>query len=536
MLSSGAPSKSRKPGWLVWVLLAAVILAGLALSLGPTILLKAALARLLPAESGLTLEYTTAQAGFLPGWAEITGLTIGDRKGDGAPPLLALKRLRLDGLRPGSLLRSAANSWFPEPAFEADEVLAEGLTIRHRQLSADLETAYLRRPHWPPHQGPPEDGLSFDQLEARGLNISSRQGSLGFSRLEARDLGPEFLAALSLRDFHFEYAPGPDGRDKFQLEALSLAGLRLEAIRRLSAGPVWWGLLAGCDDLNLVRGRLTRSGSEALTVRAVNFDSVSRPTGATGFRRRLELSVDLKALSADSREPFWTDLRDIAGDRFQADLNLELDYDPGSKRAELKNTRLIVPQLGRLELTGALGGVEAVKSHHSPSQLLLSARGWSLEKMGLLFEDQGLAANFYRHLGHTVFGGAPSGQSGANIINYVVAPLARDLEYEQGLDNLPALVSEAEAFLERPLSLWLRAEPAPPLPLLPVINSISFMSFANQGKYDIIEKLRLTLVVNGRAPIFVTVASGVFKENLPLAPRPLENAFDEETLEFPEDI
>lgn len=149
--------------------------------------------------------------------------------------------------------------------------------------------------------------------------------------------------------------------------------------------------------------------------------------------------------------------------------------------------------------------------------------------MKLSFEDRGLAAKLYRHLDRSVFRASPSRQSGANIIHYIVRPLAQDLEYEQGLDNLPALVSEVEAFLLHPKSLTLSAEPSPPLPLMPVINSVT-LSLANQGKYDIIEKLRLTLAVNDRAPIFVAVASGVFKENLPQAPRPMENAFDEETI------
>lgn len=518
-----------------WFLLAAALVFLLGLALGPTILLKLTLARLAPAESGQHLRYDRARAGFLLRSAEVTELILEDRPGWVGSGSLYCRRLRLEGVSAWNLIKLLRRPGEIPPAglFLAEEVNLDVLRFSLDSASAELEEVRARRLRVRPNQ-PLGELLSFARLETRNLEFRVGQENFSLGRLEARDLGPDFLAGLSLRDFHYQYRPEADSLEDFQLDALSLGGLSLEAIRRLqsggTAGQVLWSLMAGCDTLDLVRATLNRSGAEALTIRSINFDSVSRPAGATGFLRRLDLSVDLRALSANSKEPFWTDLRDIAGDRFQADLNLELDYHPGSSRAELKSARLEAPELGRLELTGALSGVQPVKSHHSPSQLLLSTGGWSLEKLNLNFEDRGLAANFYRHLGRTVFRGAPSRQSAANIMNYVITPLARDLEYEQGLDNLPALVSEAEAFLEHPQRLRLSAEPTPPLPLMPVINSVAFMSLANQGKYDIIEKLRLTLAINDRAPIFVAVASGVFKENLPLAPRPMENAFDEETI------
>lgn len=542
MPNSEAPSKLKKR-LKIWLPLSAAVLLALALALGPTLFLRLTLARLFPAESGLVLNFAKARAGFLLGSAEVAGLVIEDRLTAGGPPVLTLGRLRLDGVSTWNLIRllGRPEGLSAEPMFLAEEVYIEGLDFHPEAVAASLREAHVRRLQIRPKPSPGDVPLMFDKLEARGLKLGANPEKLSFSRLEARDLGQDFLAGLSLRDFFYDSGPGPIGeRRDFKLDALTLGGLRLEAVRRMlageTAGQALWGFLSACDTLDLVRGALNLSGVEALNLRSVNFDSVARPTGATGFLRRLDLTVDLKAISGDSGDLFWADLRDTVGDRLQAGLSLEIDYyppvkdwDPSTARAELKTIRLESPELGRLELTGALAGVRPVKSHHSPSQLLLSVGSWSLEKMKLSFEDRGLAAKLYRHLDHSVFRGSPNRQSGANIIQYIVRPLARDLEYEQGLDNLPALVSEVEAFLLHPKNLTLSAEPSPPLPLMPMINSVT-LSLANQGKYDIIEKLRLTLAVNDRAPIFVAVASGVFKENLPRAPKPMENAFDEETI------
>jgi hypothetical protein len=131
-------------------------------------------------------------------------------------------------------------------------------------------------------------------------------------------------------------------------------------------------------------------------------------------------------------------------------------------------------------------------------------------------------ARYYRYLDRAAFSRAPKRSTQANILEYFVAPLARILEDEAGLSNLPALLGEAEAFLARPARLALTA--APPEPLPPAA------SLANLDKYDILEKLRLTIQVNDRTPVAVGVASGVFHERLPSAPKPMERLFQEEDI------
>lgn len=531
------PPSKKRGRLLLFPLAGAVILAFLVMALGPTIFLHLALSRLFSAESGLNLSYGQVRAGFLFRSIRVVDLKIEDPDSAGGPPLMVLGRLRLDGVATWNLIRLLLRSEEvpSKPMFMAESLEIEGLGLRHGLVAARLDEASARRLRLSLNPSSGEIPLMFDKLESRNLALSIDSVKLRFDRLEARDLSREFLARLSFRNFYYGFDPdGPESRVGFNLDALALGGLRLESLKGIltgeTIGQVAWGFLAGCDNLDMVRGTFTRSGREALNIKSIFFDSVNQPSDAASFLRRMELEVDLPALSGDSADIFWADFRDIAGDRFQAGLTLEVDYHPATGRAELKTARLEAPELGRMEFAGALVGVAPVKSHHSPSQLLLSTANWRLERMEFSFEDWGLAANFYRHLDRTTFRDAPHRRSAINIIDNFIKRLARDLEYDQGLDNLPALVNEVEAFILRPRSLKLSAAPSPPLPLLPVINSLTFMSLANQGKYDIIQKLRLTLAVNGRAPVFVAVASGVFKENLPLAPRPLENAFDDDMI------
>ncbi len=534
MLKYRIYTKKIKP---IWLLPATVIMLLVISLAGPTIFLNLLLSSVIPGQTGLRLEYSRARAGFLFHSARVADLRIGVPGDDPDRPIVSIKRVRLEGVSLWNVIRLVREpAALPaEGLFLADDVTMEDIERPDPAWPVRLEGARVRRLSVAP--GPPAGTLPlrFDAFEARNLALSYDFGlpnpepglepaRLKISRLEARHLGPEILGGFAVRGLEIDSGrPSLEARTmKLNLGDLSLGGVHIEALRQALAGGdpgqgLWW-LLSGCDRLDLAQAVLFRDDREALNIASALFDSsADGRDGTVTYTRRLQGTADLTNLALEPDEPFWRDLRDITGDRFAVDLDLALDFQPSASRAALKTGHLELPGLGRLDLTASLTGVTALKARHSPYQLLRSAYDWNLAGLRLTFDDQGVMANFYRHLDRTVFRGAPMHQSAANIMEYVVRPEAEALEYEQGLANLPALVSEVEAFLNRPNHFQITAAPAPPLPL---------KSLVNLDRYDIIEKLRLTLEVDDRAPVSVAVASGVFQERLPSAPRPMEHFFD----------
>jgi len=518
---SKAPGKTR-----LWpaLLLSAVVLLFL---LGPTLFLNILLAWVIPGLSGAAVSYDQARAGLFLNSASVDGLKVEFPDASGELQPFEAESLKVHGLAAGKLLRLIFR---PESLTAGPVFLAEDLRIKNFRQPAGpvqdrLDSLHLRGLSLliaPARFQPP---LSFDKLEVEGLSLSlpGLERRLEISGLEARGLSPDSLAELKVRGFSWrpenENAEPPLSLD---IAGLTVGGLKIEALGRMLSGGgellPWW-LLSGCDSLDMAQARLSREGKPALNLKSALFDFHEKGPQSS-FVRRLDFSADLPLLSGDSPEPLWADLRDLLGEQPQGSLSLEFVYDRAESLAALNSAALELDNLGRLDFSGRLTGVSPLPPHSSPSQLLYDSRLWRLAGLSATFEDHGFMANYYRHLNRTVFRGQPGYRTVDNLMDYFVRPLADNLEQEQGLANLPALLSEVEVFFRRPEKFRLAADPAVPLAL----------SLANPDKYDIIEKLRLTLEVNDRAPIAVAVASGVFQERLPSSPRPLEKLFTEEDL------
>ncbi len=533
LANSGAPSNSdgpKKRRRRLWppILIAVV---GLILALGPTIVLNVLLARIPATEGGPTLEYGQARAGFLFRWITVTDLTVAHLAADESRTL-AIDHLRLDNLSFFNVVGLLRDPFAPHPEARplADDFSVQGLSLTRdgRRLASAKEVGGRDLVLAPAPAGRAGSPLWFGKLDVLDLDVQEPLARVELSRLEARGLGPEFLDGLTVRGLNLAWGPEGANRPNLNLGGLTLGGLDIEAVlRAVTEGekllPLW--VLSVCETLDLAQGVFTLGTREAVVVKSARFDyQEADKGGGASFARTFDFSADLPALislAEQPRDPFWSGLRDLAGDRVAGEMALRLDFNRHTGQAALKSARLEIPTLGRLELTGDLAGVKAMRPHLSPSQFLFGAGAWRLHGLSLTFADQGFMANYYRHLDRTVFRHAPQRPTPANIMEYFISPLARTLEDEAGFSNLPALVSETEAFLSRPARLSLTAAPAEPL---------SVTSLANLDKYDIIEKLCLTIQVNDRAPVAVGVASGVFHERLPSAPKPMENLFEEEDI------
>ena len=527
-MSSPGAAKGRSRRW--WAAAAVfLILAALVFVLGPSLLLKALLTWTIPSETGLTLSYQEARAGLMFRSARVRGLRLEAASGDH----YSVDQVEVRGLSVWNFLKLIRD---PEalpagPLFLARELTLHRFRNESPYLKGTLRLGQIRGltvvAKAPRYQAP----LHFDKLELRELNLNLApepvliNGRLELGFLEARKLAPENLGALVVQTLALK---ADDGRRQaeFSLDALTVGGLQSSALARVFSGSesnqfLWW-LLSCCDSLDLAQAGLKLDEREAFSLKSAFFDFNASVDGAnTLFTRRLSFAADLAGLPAEMRTGPVNDLRDILGERFQGELGLELAYQKSDGRADLRKAVLDMPALGRLDVNCLLSGVFGLKPHQNFFQILYgpAAKG-QLEKLGLAYEDRGLMKNFYRHLERTVFRKAPRRPVVDNILSYYINPLARDLEYEQGLSNLPAILSEVEAFLRDPESFSLSADPARPLAVI----------LANPDKYDIIEKMRPTLTVNRRAPVAVGVATGVFQERLPISPQPMEKAFTEEDI------
>jgi hypothetical protein len=520
-------SESRRAGrrWRWYAAGLPLLLAGLLFALGPSLLLKALLTWTIPSGTGLTISYREADAGFLFRSARVRGLKIEAAAGE----LFSVDQMEVQGLSVRNFLKLVRN---PEnlpagPLFLARELTLHRFSHESPRFNSSLQLGQIRDLELmiraPRYQAP----LSFEKLELRGLNLAlalnHSGGRLELGLLEARKLAPESLGALLVQTLTLDAA---DERHKieFSLTALTVGGLQTSALARLFSRTgnrqFLWGLLSGCDRLELAQARLELDRREAVSLKSARFDLDVSPGGEqTLFTRRLNFAADPEAIPLDWRTGFSDGLRDILGGPVQGELNLELAYQKRGGRADLRRAVLDLPALGRLNFNCLLSGVSGLKPHQNFYQILYGpAARWRLEKLGLTYEDDGLAGNIYRRLDQTVFRQAPGRPTADNILAYYLNPLARNLEYEQGLSNLPAILSEVETFLRDPRSFGLSAEPARSLVAI----------FKNPDKYDIIEKLHPTITVNRRAPVTIGVASGVFHERLPISPQPMEKAFTEE--------
>ena len=537
MVNSAAPSKFSKTKagkarrkWGRRVLLAAAALLLLALTLGPDLLLNLLLTRILPFEYGLVINYDRARAGFF--FRSVTIDKISVTGGDGGQPLmsadyLGFKRVSLFNLT--RLIRDSQKVG-PGPLPLAGEVDIRGFSRQGPDERLTAELLEVRRLAFQPSAsdlGP----FVFDKLEVRGLNFDSQHAPdaprLELSRLEARALTPDVLGGLKVNGLRMSFGTAESSRRRLDLSGLTIGGLRTGGLLRAVSGrdgllsALW--VLTACDTLDLARTVLTRGEREALNIGSAVFDFTGGRSGLATYTRRFDFTADLDALAENLRDPDWLNFRDIFGSRFEIRAEMEMEYRRDDGWANLKNLRIQSPALGRLTASARLAGLTPQRggAAMAPADLLFYIAGGRLEALSLDFADQGLMPNFYRYLDKTAFKYSPSRQSAANIMDYYLAPLARDLEYEQGLANIPVLLSEAQAFLDRPEGFKITAEPPRPQ---------TIMSLANLDKYDIIEKLHLTVQVNERAPVSVAVASGVFHERLPNAPRPMENLFEEEDI------
>lgn len=512
-----------------------IIAAGLVLLLvtaGPPVILNLLLTRILPSEFGVNISYDQAKAGFLFRSISIDKLVVESRS-TGKTELLAdhigLKQLSIVNiLRLIKNGRLEAKSAWPL----VGEVMVKNLTYQRRGGSLGTEMLEVRQLAYSPSSsdlGP----FTFEKLETRQLHYtlanSLENFSLDLPRLEARSLTPSHLA--SLRISGLKVTVGTDSPDSLKLDlgGLTVGGLRTTGLVRALHGrdgilsAIW--LLSACDSLDLAATILTRGEREALNIKQAFFDVTGSIQGAPlVYQRRLNFTTDITALVRRPGDPEWQEFRRIFGDSFEVEADLALEYDQAQGQANLQNFLIASSQLGRLEGSARLVGLdsERVSSAQAPSEILLLLVGSRLEHLTLGFEDNGLMLNVYRHLSRTAFKHLPKRPSAANIMDQYLLPIARDLEQEGGLANVPALLSEAQAFLDNPISLKIMAEP----PVAPVI-----MHLANMDKYGIIEKLHLTLQVNDRAPVLVAAAVGAFNEKLLSAPRPLENLFEDDNFD-----
>jgi hypothetical protein len=504
----------------------------LALTLGPDLLLKAMLTRVLPSESGLAVSYDRAEAGFFFRSVTIDNLNINDREDElrFSAGHLGLKRLSFF-----NLLRLVKNPRMDSssPLSLAGEVNLRGLSLQRKNselMAVDFLEA--REPAYQPRAAAP--GLPrFDKLEVRGFRLAAEEPDdpqVSFSRLEARALGPDFLGGLKLEGLEWA-GRAAENRAKIDLSWLSIGGLPL-VLRPSLVGSISSILdaLWVCETLEMAPTVVTLDGREALNISSVLFDTASAPDGSPIYTRRFNFTVDSevldmpKGLEAPARKALFENF----GGRLE--LGLDLEVQPGDGSANLKELRIQSPELGQLTASARLSGLSPRHSGAIPkgTELLLTAAWGQLEALSLTFADQGLMQKWYRYLDDAAFKYAPSRNSADNIMAYYLEPLAQKLDLEQRLANLPVLLSEARVFLEHPESLTIAAAPPQPLPVMSVLSLGPLMSLANLDKYDIIEKLHLTAQVNDRAPVAVAARAGVFHERLPNAPRPMETLFEED--------
>lgn len=481
-MSSGHRSKSRRGRWIILILAAVIALLNLA---GPSLSLKAALyfARGAAREQGLTLSCADAKAAFFFNSASIEGLKL---EKDGQT-LIELGLLRLEDPSVLDMLSLARSP--------------EGLTlIKAVQLAEGLRL----------------EGLRYHNIKSGG--------SLELGRLEADKSGGE-LSLLRLENLVAAPGPAPNA-PRFAVGAMTAGGVDITALTRILLEDEKFNILLFCDTLDMAQSSFSVGDEEYLGLRRAIFDMDEEGGGSARYRRTLDLTLNLTALAARekwlSQEPAFMALLEATGGSMPLSLNLNFFYNPEDGAADFQEFLLESPGLGQLRASGRLLGVSEIKPSFTPYQLLFTSANGLLENLSLSYSDQGFMPAWYRALDRTIFRQSPARQSAANLMDFYINPLAEELEGENSLENLPALTGEIRAFLGDPKNAAITCAPHEPFPLL---------SLAKLDKYDIIEKLNLSVQVNQRVPISVITAQGVSPERLPSAPRPLDNSFTEENID-----
>ncbi|MDR1920244.1 MAG: hypothetical protein LBS31_00640 [Candidatus Adiutrix sp.] len=429
----------------------------------------------------------------------------------------------------------------------ARRLAVAGLKTDGGPMTLSLGEAIVEAPALPPSSGDPglTAPLLFDKLLARNFFYGAEAGLGSFDRLEARGLTLTRLGSLQMRGFNADLG-GEAGA--VAAADLTIGGLDINLMALALTRGDFLSFLRGCETLDLAQAVYTKNGQEALTVMNALFDRQEPADGSGGqaakYIRRISLRADLAALAPESGAQYWRrpDLAAIwaiTNGALNLEAELELTRDAKAGTLELDQLRLSSPDLGQAVLRGRAVGVSSTRSWQALNgrdlslQKLMPALSelatWRLAGLSLEFSDQGLAAALYRHLDRTEFRDAPSRSSPANIMSRYIAPTADKLEEEGGLANIPALINEIAAFINQPDSFKITAAPLKPLSL----KRMLLMRFVYNDKYDTIDKLRLTLQVNNRAPVSVATAPGVAYEKLPSSPQPLDDFFKEEDLPPP---
>ena len=521
-----APSDSsdrvnKKRRILIWLLAIVAALLILALVLGPTVFLNLALTRFIPQQTGWAIEYDQARAGLLFRSARITGLRITEQL-NGIP--MSADEVRMESLSAIDIVNIIRNPAAPRPAPVelAARITVTGFKSGTDYLVASVPEIVAEKLTMPATK---EDEryqipLLFTRFSLRDfLLVAEDNLNFKIGRFEARDLKQDALGSLKISALNFDVASG----EGLQIGAVTVGNFKIEAIRRAISGRLeansWPWILAICDTLDLAQAAWLHQGVEAINIRRILFDFNTAET--TTYLRQCDFSANLAAISAASYDSEWYDVMEITGPKVDMSLNLELAFNQQTGVMTLRRAAMESPSLGRLEVGGRLTGLNMVKPWLTPSQIFF-ANNVLLEICYISYYDQGLSASLYRYLDRTVFTDLPKRPTSDHLMADYVKPWIRALENEQGLANLPAIQSEIAAFLEQPGHLSLMTDPPTPFPLVALL--------ANQDYYDIIEKLRLILVVNQRAPLTVAVHSGVFNERAPSSPKPMENLFEEEDI------
>ena len=516
-----------KKRWIVAALLLFIVFVFIA---GPSILLNLLLKNMFPAESGLSLNYDRARAGFLFNSASVEKVQLKSISPEIPLPTLTIESILLDGvsLKGFLALSSAPEKMTADPVFLARSVSVKNAALNNEFVQAELAEVRMRNLILALKEPASNLPARFDLMEARNLKYSVNhllfKQNVELSQVEARNLSSDNLGALKLTllAFEEENKEQPEKNISLSLDGLTAGGLKLAALRQAVKGHggsvPWWWFLAGCDTLDLARAELRLNRKEAINVESAVFDFNPIGENTVDYTRRIDFKVNTANLAEFSRNQLWHNLNDIGGGGFLGRLDFQLNYGSPRGLSILKSACLDLKELGRIEFSGHLYGMPAAKPHYSPFQILFEAyTAWRLEEMTLSFEDRGIAKNFYRFLNRTALADAPGGSIESKIMNYVINPINYELQRERGLANLPAIYNEVEAFVRQPSRLRLSSAPESPYTIL---------SLANIDKYDIIEKLRLTIEVGQRAPVFVAVGSEPEPELSPPAPLTQDQGLD----------
>ena len=448
--------------------------------LGPNLALRLGLGLLLPLKTGLTISCD--QADWRDGRLFLENLTLtGEDPGQLTIGQLTVGRVEIFGLKPLDLL-------WPRPGSKLAELVEFG-NIRW-EIGGWLLTApslQVKWPRWPAS----ETDLPFYQLDLAGL----RGEGLGLPA------APEFQVRNLSLDSSVSHLTGLDfqavteaGLWTGEVKALKLDGFKT-ALDRLSQNEGRpWSLIPELLHLHIDSGHLALEGRPVIEVRAANpearFLFTQFSTEAVSHNYSLELTFTPSNLAPV--DIFWPNLAGLTGEPLDLDLTLDLTLDPQERAFQLRSLGLDVRNLGRLDLAAELSGL----GHEGGSlaEILVALYPASLHSLSLAFQDQGLIGRYYAWLAEA--GGWDEAESPARIKAELLVPLVEALEAEGALANLPALAAAVETFLDQPEYIMLSAGPAQPLLLARLVK---------MDRYDIIEKLEITLTVNDQPPVAVSV-------------------------------